>query len=110
MKTTEQLQELLSVAEKAAEKIRHPDDCNCMAQFNRRFKPATCAELVREVLRLRQEREVGQMDHQVRLREAVKEARDSHRPSRNQDYEYGFYDALDQMFAVLQPAGKQEQP
>jgi len=48
-----ELIELQRIADKAAEKIRHPDDCDCMAQFNRKFKPATCAELVREVLRLR---------------------------------------------------------
>ena len=56
------------------------------------------------------EHETGQEDRQARLREAVKEVRSSHRPSRNQDYEYGFYDALDQIFAALQPIGKQEQP
>jgi hypothetical protein len=49
-----ELIELRRIADKAAEKIRHPDDCNCMAEFNRKFKPATCAALVREVLRLRQ--------------------------------------------------------
>jgi len=48
-----ELIELQRIADKAAEKIRHPDDCDCMAQFNRKFKPAACAELVREVLRLR---------------------------------------------------------
>jgi len=47
-----ELIEMRRIADKAAEKIRHPDDCDCMAQFNRKFKPATCAELVREVLRL----------------------------------------------------------
>jgi hypothetical protein len=53
--TEADLIELQRIADKAAEKIRHPDDCDCMAQFNRKFKPATCAELVREVLRLREQ-------------------------------------------------------
>jgi hypothetical protein len=35
-------------------------------------------------------------------RDMIKRVRNSHRSSRNQDYEYGFYDALDQMYAALQ--------
>jgi hypothetical protein len=51
--TTEQLAALKEVATLAAEKIPHPKGCDCMAQFNRRFTPATCLELVEEVERLR---------------------------------------------------------
>lgn len=50
-----ELIEFQRIADKAAEKIPHPDDCDCMAQFNRRFKPATCAALVQEVLLLRED-------------------------------------------------------
>jgi hypothetical protein len=48
-----ELIEMRRIAEKAAEQIPHPKDCDCTAQFNRKFSPTTCAELVREVLRLR---------------------------------------------------------
>lgn len=50
--SNERLTKLLAVADKAAEKIRHPDDCDCVAQFNKHFRPATCAELVRELMQL----------------------------------------------------------
>jgi hypothetical protein len=55
--TTEQLAALKEVAELAAEKIPHPKGCDCMAQFNRRFTPTKCKELVEEVERLTAENE-----------------------------------------------------
>jgi len=45
---------------------------------------------------------------ELELRERIKAVRNAHRPSRNQDYEYGFYDALDQVYAALQPKAEQE--
>jgi hypothetical protein len=55
MKTTEQLQELLSVAEKAIARTQWTHDA--MSNFQVAFDPTTCAELVREVMRLREENE-----------------------------------------------------
>lgn len=54
--TTEQLAALKEVAEKAAETLPHPEGCRCMRDFERAFRPATCAELVGELTRLREQR------------------------------------------------------
>lgn len=52
--TTEKLAELLAIAEKAAEPNPHPSGCRCMKEFEREFRPASVAALVREVIRLRE--------------------------------------------------------
>ena len=54
--TTEQLQELLSVAEHVVGPFQSAlHEATWREEFRQRFTPATCAELVREVIRLRKE-------------------------------------------------------
>lgn len=54
MKTTEQLQDLLSVAEHCAGPFQSAlHEVTWREEFRQRFTPTTCAELVREVIRLR---------------------------------------------------------
>lgn len=61
-----ELIEMRRIAEKAAEQIPHPKGCDCTAQFNRKFSPATCAELVRRLISAEAETK--------RLREELKQA------------------------------------